>query len=294
MQQHKSYNDLTAHFIGQLEQGTRPWSRSWKSSAANVGRPLRGNGIPYRGVNVLALWTHSMLRGFSSPYWMTFLQAKDFGAHVRKGAKSAQVFKVGQVVKEKPGEDPDVFSYLKSYAVFNAEEIEGLPAHFFPAVDAPKPEQGRIAAAEDFARRTGANIRHGGDRAFYARAADLVQMPMFGDFESPDAYYATLFHELTHWTGAPHRVERPKGDRFGDPKYAFEELVAELGAAFICADLRISDTPRPDHASYLANWVEALRAHPRILMQAASHAEKAAEYLHGLQASVPVVLAQAA
>lgn len=288
------YHDLVARFVADLERGTRPWNASWKKQGGHFVRPLRANSIPYRGMNVLALWCAAEERGFAARHWFTFNQAKELGASVRKGAKAAHVFYYGTLERENAQGEEYLAKFVKTYCVFNAQEVDGLPAHFYPAPapEIAEPPGARIQAAEDFVRRTGATVHHGGHRAFYRHApADYIQMPNFGDFFAPDAYYATLLHELTHWSGAAGRVERPKGKRFGDPAYALEELVAELGAAFLCADLRVSDTPREDHSSYLASWVEALKAQPSILMSAASAAEKAADYLHARQASVPAIAA---
>ncbi len=281
------YQDLVNLFVSQLEAGTRPWAASWRGAGIQ-DRPLRHNGIPYQGCNVLALWLESAARGFDSPYWLTFKQAQELGANVRKGAKSACVYYMGQGSRENDAGEVSFFRFLKTYCVFNAAEIESLPAHYYPAKVQEAPEA-RIAMAEGFVANTRATIQHGGNRAFYAPKPDYIQMPQFNAFESPEAYYATLLHELTHWTGSNGRVDRPKGKRFGDAEYAMEELVAELGAAFLCADLGISDKPRDDHAPYLAGWAKALSAQPSILMSAAGAAEKAAAYLHGLQAeALPV------
>lgn len=279
------YNDLVSRFVAQLEAGTRPWARSWAGGDSRFARPLRANGVPYRGMNVLALWCAAEDRGFSSPHWMTFNQAKEFGASVRKGAKAAHVFYYGTVERESADNVVSLAKFVKTYCVFNAEEIDGLPEQYRPVLPpiTPAEVEARNLGADDFILRTGATIHHGGGRAFYARSADYIQMPQFQQFESPQAYYATLLHELTHWTGALGRVERPKGARFGDPVYAMEELVAELGAAFLCADLHLSDEPREDHAAYLAHWAAALKAQPSILMSAAGAAEKACDYLHALQ-----------
>ncbi len=280
------YNDLVARFIAQLEQGTRPWARSWVGQESRFMRPLRHNGTPYRGVNTLALWCAAEDRGFQSPHWMTFNQAKEFGASVRKGAKAAFVFYYGTAEREADEGEANVYKFVKTYCVFNAEEIEGLPARFATQapVITPAETEARNLAADQFVQRTRAVVRHGGGRAFYTPGGDFIQMPQFQAFDSAEAYYATLLHELTHWTGSNGRVDRPKGARFGDAAYAMEELVAELGAAFLCSDLRLSDSPREDHASYLASWAKALKAQPTILMSAAGAAEKACDYLHGLQA----------
>jgi len=288
------YHDLVARFIAQLETGTRPWARSWVdgAGAGRFVRPLRANGLAYRGMNVLALWCAAEERGFDAPHWMTFNQAKELGGNVRKGAKAAHVFYYGTVERENDKGDATLAKFVKTYCVFNVAEVEGLPARFQPAPAPPAAPEARIAAAEDFTHATRATIHHGGNRAYYSPAGDFVQMPQFGQFENPQAYYATLFHELTHWTGSHGRADRPKGQRFGDPAYALEELVAELGAAFLCSDLRISDEPRADHASYLAHWANALKAQPSILMSAASAAERACDYLHACRAPAIAIAAE--
>ena len=291
------YHDLVARFITQLEAGTRPWSRSWVGADGRFARPLRHNGLPYRGVNVLSLWCAAEERGFSAQHWMTFNQAKEFNANVRKGAKAAHVFYYGAVERANDDGEAYLAKFVKTYCVFNVEEIDGLPEQYRHAVPVvtPAESEARNLAADQFVTQTDARVHHGGGRAFYTPGSDYIQMPNFAAFESAQAYYATLLHELTHWTGGPGRVDRPKGKRFGDPEYAMEELVAELGAAFLCSDLRLADEPRADHASYLASWARALKAQPSILMSAAGAAEKACDYLHALQArETPVAALMAA
>ena len=175
--------------------------------------------------------------------------------------------------------------FMKGYTVFNVEQVEGLPAHYYAQPENPLPLAERIEAADRFAAATGATIKHGGNRAFYAPAADFVQMPPFEAFRDAESYAATLTHELTHWTGHESRLAREfeKGHRYGSHGYAFEELVAELGAAFLCADLGITPEPRPDHAAYLAHWLSVLQQDKRAIFSAAAHAQRAADYLQGLQ-----------
>ena len=176
-------------------------------------------------------------------------------------------------------------TFMKGYTVFNVEQIDGLPADLYHP---PAPiEDGHTVAlieeAEDFIARTGAVIHHGGNRAFYAPASDHIQMPPPQAFRDAESYTAIKAHELVHWTGHPVRMARTFGKRFGDRAYAFEELVAELGAAFLCADLAIAPEPREDHAAYLASWLRVLKEDKRAIFTAASHAQKAADFLHGLQ-----------
>lgn len=293
------YQAVTDKIIAALEAGVRPWQKPWKAGeaiSAPMARPLRICGTPYTGINVLNLWIAAHNRGFNSRHWLTYKGAQGLGAQVKKGAKSELAFYVGQhtVKAEGEGDDDRTVSFLRCYHVFNADEIDGLPARFAPTV-APEPvavpKGERNAMVDEFVAATGASISHGGDRAYYMPSADAVRMPHLEAFNEPAAYYSTLLHELTHWTSAPARCDRELGKRFGDHAYAAEELVAEMGAAFLCADLAISDSPREDHAQYLAGWISALKSDNRAIFRAASLAEKAAGYLHSLQ---PAAMREAA
>jgi antirestriction protein ArdC len=171
---------------------------------------------------------------------------------------------------------------MKGYSVFNCEQIDGLPSRFQATAPRLDPAA-RIARADEFLSASKADIRHGGDRAYYAIHPDYVQMPPFEAFRDPVSYYATLSHELTHWTRHPSRLDRDFGrKRYGDEGYAREELVAELGSAFLCADLDLTPELRPDHAAYIASWLDVLRHDKRFIFTAASHAQRAADYLHTL------------
>jgi antirestriction protein ArdC len=288
------YQTVTDRIIAMLEAGTRPWAKSWKPGEPISGglvRPLSGiSGKPYSGVNVINLWCAAQERGFRSRYWFTYKGAQELGAQVRKGAKSELAFYVGKhtVKGEAPSEGADpaerVVSFLRAYHVFNADEIEGLPERFYaPELEPAAVVDGRIAEADAFIAATGASIAHGGDRAYFMPSLDAIRVPHLHQFESPEAYYATLLHELVHFTGVEARCNRTLGKRFGDMEYAAEELVAEMGAAFLCADLAISAEPRADHADYLAGWIKILKADNRAIFTAAAAAEKAATWLHAQQ-----------
>lgn len=284
------YTRVTDQIIAELEKGVRPWLKPWNAehAAGRITRPLRSSGEPYKGINVLMLWMSAQAQGFAAPIWMTFKQAKDLGAAVKKGAKGSLVVYANHVTKTETGDDGeeaerDIY-FMKGYAVFNVEQVEGLPAHFY-ATAAPQldPVQ-RIDAADLFFANTGADIRHGGNRAYYAGEPDYVQMPPFEAFKDAESYCATLAHELTHWTKHASRLDRDFGRKaFGDEGYAREELVAEIGSAFLACDLGITPEPREDHASYLDHWLKVLKEDKRAIFQAAAHAQKAADYLHGLQ-----------
>ncbi len=287
------YTRVTQSIIADLEQGVRPWTKPWSAEqlAGRISRPLRSTGEPYSGINVILLWAESLARGFNAPIWITFRQALALGAHVRKGEKGSTVVYANRISRTETGDDgADIersIPFLKAYTVFNVEQVDGLPAHF-RAVAEPKldPVQ-RIDYADRFFTATRAEIRHGGDQAYYALQPDYVQIPPFECFEDPEAYYATLAHECTHWTRHPTRLDRDFGrKRWGDDGYAREELVAELGAAFLCADLGLELTPRPDHASYIDNWLKVLNDDRRFIFTAAAHAQRAADYLHQCQADL--------
>ena len=219
---------------------------------------------------------------------MTFRQALALGGHVRKGETGSIVVYANRLARTEPdAEGVDVerhISFLKAYTVFNVEQIDGLPDRGQACARPTLDPHARIARAETFFAATGADIRHGGARASYAIHADHVQSPPFEAFRDPESYYATLAHECVHWTAHPSRLDRDFGrGRWGDEDYAREELVAELGAAFLCADLGLDLTPREDHAAYLASWLRVLKGDRRFIFTAAAHAARACDYLQGLQ-----------
>jgi antirestriction protein ArdC len=287
------YTRVTNKILADLEQGVRPWAKPWSGehAAGRITRPLRGNGQPYRGVNILLLWASAIEQGFACPVWMTYKQAQELGANVRKGERGSLVVYANTFTKteanEQTGEDEEKqIPFMKGYTVFNVEQIEGLPAHYTATPEpAPETTEQRDERLERFFRNTGATIRHGGNRAFFNITADFVQMPPFPAFVDAESYYATLGHEMTHWTRHPSRLDRDLGrKKWGDEGYAKEELVAELGAAFLCADLGITPEVRDDHAAYIGSWLEALKDDKRFIFSAAAHAQRALDWLHGCQA----------
>lgn len=284
------YTRITDQIVSALEQDVRPWMKPWDAAhaAGPVSKPLRSNGKPYSGINVVMLWASAMEKGYAAPLWMTFRQAKELGAHVRKGEKGALVVYADTFTRKEENESGKEVErnipFMKGYTVFNVEQIEGLPAHFHARSQTFRNEDERIAGAEGFFAALGADIRFGGNVAFYAPGPDHVQMPPFESFRDALAYYATLAHECTHWTRHPSRLDRDLGrKKCGDEGYAMEELVAELGAAFLCADLGLTPQIREDHAAYIAGWLKVLKDDKRAIFTAASHAQKAADYLHRLQ-----------
>lgn len=278
---------ITNQILAQLEAGVRPWTKPWTSNAP-VNRPLRHDGTPYSGINVLLLWSEAASRGFNEATWMTFRQALALGAHVRKGEQGSTVVYADTLVRTETsdaGEDETSrIPFLKAYTVFNIDQIENLPERYAPRPQPIVNREIRIAEVEAFFAACGPDIRHGGGMAYYAPSRDIVQMPAFESFRDAESYYATLGHEMTHWTKHPTRLNRDFGrQRHGDAGYAREELVAELGSAFLCADLGLALEPREDHAAYLASWLEVLRNEKRFIVSAAAHAQRAVDHLHGLQ-----------
>ena len=259
-----------------------------KHTAGRISKPLRHNGTPYKGMNVLLLWGEAMDKGYTAPIWMTFKQALELDAHVRKGEHGSLVVYANSITKTETndkGEDTErEIPFMKGYTVFNVEQIEGLPAHYYAKPENPLPLSERIENADRFITNTGATIHHGGNRAFYAPSRDAIQLPPFEAFRDKESYYATALHELTHLTGHKSRLDRDfSAKRFGDQGYAREELVAELGAAFLCADLGITPEIRDDHAAYLGHWLNVLKEDKRAIFSAAAHAQRAADFLNGLQ-----------
>lgn len=285
------YTRITSSIVSSLEQGVRPWLRPWSAehAAGRITRPLRSNGVPYQGINVLMLWSEAVAKGYSAPIWMTFKQALELGACVRKGEHGSLVVYAGSFrrteTNEQTGEDTERdIPFLKGYTVFNVEQVEGLPERFYGRPEPRLDPIQRIEKAETFFAALAADIRHGGNQAYYTVTHDFVQMPHFETFRDAESYYATLAHECIHWTRHGKRLERDFGrKRFGDEGYAMEELVAELGSAFVCSAIDLTPEVRDDHASYIAHWLKVLKDDKRAIFTAAAHAQRAADYLAARQ-----------
>ena len=285
------YSRITARIVADLEQGVRPWMKPWHAehAAGRISRPLRHNGIPYKGINVIMLWSAATTKGYSCPLWLTFKQALELGGNVRKGETGELVVYANSISRtetdDRGEEQIREIPFLKGYTVFNAEQCDCLPSRFgLPAEPPVLSPLARIDRADRFFAATGADIRHGGTRAFYAEHPDYIAMPPFETFRDAESHAATLAHELTHWTKHDSRLKRDFGRvTWGDAGYAREELVAELGAAFLAADLEITPEVQPDHAAYIATWLKALKDDKRLIFSAAAHAQRAVDYLHSLQ-----------
>lgn len=262
---------------------------------------LSSQGIPinpftkkqYNGINIPSLWFYQQENNFSSNRWATFKQWKDNGAQVRKGEKGSQIVFYKTLLKteenEQGAEDTHKIPMLKLYTVFNANQVDGYEYDTSRTATEQDPVN-PIKLIEAFCANTEAVIKHGGYEAFYARESDYIQMPEQDSFratkdaDTTENYYSVLFHELTHWTGAPHRLDRNKAQsRKEKEKYAFEELVAELGAAFLCAQTAISQAPKESHALYIKSWLKALHNDNKYIFRASAQAGQAVAYLNDLQ-----------
>jgi antirestriction protein ArdC len=284
------YTNVTNQIVERLERGVRPWLQPWNAehAAGRITRPLRHNGEAYKGINILMLWAASELNGWNCPIYMTYKQAQELGGQVRKGEHGSPVVYASTFKATDAGDDGEQVerevAYLKQYTVFNCCQIDGLPERFYELAGPPKDIMRRIERADRFFANTRADIRHGGNRAYYSVTHDYIQMPPFEAFRDAESHAATLAHELTHWTRHKSRLDRDFGrKRWGDEGYAVEELVAELASAFLCADLEITPELRDDHASYLGHWLKVLKDDKRAIFTAASHASRAVDYLHSLQ-----------
>ncbi len=282
--------EVTDRLVAALEAGVKPWAKSWTSKGGEgATMPLRHNGERYRGINVLLLWGAQLDAGYASAYWMTYRQAMELGGQVRKGEKATPVVFYGTAGKDEgageSGNDQQggrVFRFLKQFSVFNADQIDGLPERYQVKAEAPTAAQvaERLPEIEAVFAATGADIRHGGNRAFYRPSTDHIQMPHIEQFRDPAYYYATLSHELVHWTKKASRCDRDFGSTaWGDEGYAKEELVAEIGAAFLSAEFGFPPEHVEDHASYIASWLKQLRDDKRLIFMAAAKAQAAVDFI---------------
>jgi antirestriction protein ArdC len=294
---------ITAKIVSAIEAGAGEFQMPWHRPGVAFTIPRNAlTEKQYRGSNILSLWIDADAKKFEHQTWATFKQWQELGAQVRKGEKGSLIVKYGEWTPktaddaqklETAGNDADTGKRLfaKAAYVFNAQQVDGWPVD--PAV--PRADlTTRLDHVDAFIANTGAEFREGGQRAFYRHRdsrgeGDFIQMPARNLFTGTDtstpteAYESTRLHEITHWSGASSRLNREFGQRFGDKAYSFEELVAELSSAFLCAELQITNTPRADHAQYIANWLAVLKGDTKAIFSAASLATRAVDYLHGLQ-----------
>lgn len=284
------YTRVTNKILSDLEKGNLTWRKPWNTEylSGHVMLPLRSNNIPYTGINTIMLWATAAEKGYSLPHWMTFKQALEMKASVAKGEKGTQIVYANHLVKEEEGNNGETqftkIPYLKTYNVFNVAQISGLPDHFYKQPEKPAMDKHqRNEELEIFFAHTKADI-YTGKQAFYSQSTDRIQMPPIESFRTITDYYATLSHEITHWTKHPTRLNRDFGRKQnGDEGYAKEELVAEIGACFLGAHLDFEPIPEQDHAAYIQSWLKVLKDDKRFIFSAASHAQKAVEYIKAIK-----------
>jgi len=281
------YEEVTNQIIAMLEAGTKPWAPSWAQGAGSF--PLRSCGKHYQGINILLLWATAITRGYANPYWMTFKQALELGGNVKKGEKGTRVVYVGLVTKKDDDAQADGDQderkgrvFLKHYTVFNVEQIEGLPEGKFPT---PEPviqnREDRDQSLDALFAAYGVPIHEQEGGAFYTPLTDRITMPHFESFTSANAFYATLAHEAIHSTGHRDRLNRETLRDYSKSLAirAREELIAEIGASFVCAAIGMEPTQREDHAAYVAHWISHLRNDKKAIFQAATAAQAASELI---------------
>ena len=278
------YQDITDKIIGQLEKGTAPWQQPWASLGG--GMPLNViSRKPYRGVNTLLLWDSAGEHGYQSNLWATYRQWDALGGHVTRGERATKIIfwnvtSTATIDKATGEEKNEKRFFCKEYSVFNIDQCGGDALNRFRVT---RPIGGFVdfGPAEEAIAATGADFRHGGNRAFFDVLGDFIQLPIKDSFNSPAAYYSTALHETTHWSGHASRLNRiTKLARFGDENYAVEELIAELGAAFLTAALGIPNERTLENATaYLANWLAVLRSDNRAIFTAATSASAATDYV---------------
>lgn len=287
------FTAITNAIIAALEQGAGTCTMPWHGGLVAPPFPVNAaTGKAYRGINVIALWVAAMAERYVSGQWASYRQWQGLGAQVRKGERGAVIVfyksldRPGLAIpEERDSVEETSFRFVaKATHVFNAEQVEGWQPPL-PEAKSPVAINEEVAA---FLEAVGAEVRHGFPMALYRRSGDYIEMPSPGQFigtatSTPtEAYHAVLLHELTHWSGAGHRLNRVFGQRFGDQSYAFEELVAEFGAAFLCSAFRLTNEPRPDHAAYIASWLAILRKDSKAVFTAASKAQEAVQFLIAL------------
>lgn len=273
------FETITDKIIAVIEAGEAKGCIQWAGQGASSGMPINlKTGNAYQGVNVLLLWAEAQERGFSSNYWLSFKQAKELGGNVKKGEKGTQGIFWGTREFEEETADGDTetrkAAFAKAFYVFNLDQIEGIAAPDAAPLNAWDAHQ----AAEQLIKASGARIIEGGTQAYYRPSTDEIHMPDRARFVSAENFYAVQLHELTHWTGHASRCARDLKNRFGDEAYAMEELIAELGAAFLSAETGIQGQIQ-GHASYIKSWLKVLKNDPRAIATAASKASQAARFI---------------
>lgn len=288
---HDLHAEITDQLIAAIEANPAEPQLPWRTEGALLHLPRNAlTGRDYRGINILALWVSAARAGFTNPVWATYKQWAQVGAQVRRGEKASTIVFYKQFERVPDPDHPEDDGRRRvgrASSVFNADQVEGYNPPASAALPSTPTDHTQVhPRADTLITGTGADIRYGGDQAFYHRKEDFIQMPDRQRFTGTttmavtESHYAVLLHELAHWTGAPHRLNRIFGERFGDAAYAVEELVAEIASAFLCADLQITSTTRPDHATYVHHWLQLLRQDKRAIFVAAAKASEATSFLH--------------
>lgn len=276
--------EIATKVVTMMETSGSNWAKPWAGMVSENGAPRSAVGRRYTGINSMNLAFEMMDHGWDQPIFATFKQWQDKGAKVLKGSKGVPVVFFKKIeVEDRDLNDGSTktIPMLKHFTVFNIDQVEGADGLRINPVDLPNDQAWMDElTAEEVIEASGADIEHkAGDRAFFAPSQDRIVLPLKAQFSSADGYYGTALHELTHWTGHESRLDRQFGKRFGDQAYAFEELVAEMGAAMLCGATGVTSEPREDHAKYLSSWIKHIKDDPKKLMTACSMAEKAATFL---------------
>ena len=278
--------EITQRFIDALENGCVPWIKPWKTDDTN-GFPINAtNERRYRGINIPILWSTAVSRGFKRDRWLSYRQAQKAGGHVRRGEKGTPVIFYRTIEVPKPDnkatqdDGPHVYKVARSYTLFNVEQCAGLPKKMKGVSEVSSAPSERMTQVDAMVRNTGVKIRHGGAVATYMPKADIICMPPAQAFRNSKHYYSTLLHEMCHWTGHKSRLKRPgivEDNPFGSLAYAHEELIAEIGSAFLCAEYGIQGDLR--HEGYVVDWIKEMKAKPSAIFHAAAAAQTAFQYL---------------
>jgi antirestriction protein ArdC len=286
------YTRITAEIVAAIEAGVGDWRMPWHHDGAVAARPINvSSNKPYRGINILALWTASSAAQYSTGLWGTFRQWRALGAQVRKGERATTVVLWKPIDARGDQEDGESETrgramFARAFSVFNLAQVDG----YTPAPVQTLPESERIAAAEAFIANLKIKTEFGGDRAYYRPSDDIIRMPSFAAFDDAVAFYGVWLHENGHASGAKHRLDRDLSGGYGAGAYAFEEIIVEQLSGMILADLGLAHHPRPDHAPYISSWLKALED-PRAIFRAASKAQQAADWMHAQQPSAAAIAA---
>lgn len=278
------YERITADILAAIERGADQWRMPWHHDGSPAARPINvATGVPYRGLNILALWAAAEHAGHANGLWGTYRCWGKLGAQVRKGERAT----LAVFWKRTDGADGDDNEesarrprmFARGFSLFNIAQVENYSTPETPRL----PESERIVHAEAFIAALKVPVVIGGDMAYYQPSTDTVHLPPFDRFKDAVSAVGVSIHEHAHASGAPHRLARDLSGRFGSFAYAMDEAISELTASFILADLGLACEPRPDHATYLASWMEVLKSDPRAIFTAASKAQQAADWMHSMQ-----------